>query len=34
MGRRVVVTEIRPETNEVVIGEQEDVFTTTLYANA
>ena len=33
MGRRVVVTEIRPETNEVVIGEQEDVFTTTLYAN-
>lgn len=33
MGRRVVVTEIRPETNEVVIGEQEDVFTTTLLAN-
>lgn len=33
MGRRVVVTEIRPGTNEVVIGEQEDVFTTTLYAN-
>lgn len=33
MGRRVVVTEIRPETNEVVIGEQEDVFTDHLYAN-
>lgn len=27
MGRRVFVTEIRPETNEVVIGENEDVFT-------
>ena len=33
MGRRVVVTEIRPETNEVVIGEQEDVFTKVLYAD-
>lgn len=33
MGRRVVVTEIRPDTNEVVIGEQEDVFTRTLYAD-
>lgn len=33
MGRRVVVTQIRPETNEVVIGEQEDVFTRTLYAD-
>lgn len=30
MGRRVFVTEIRPETNEVVIGENEDVFTTTV----
>lgn len=28
MGKRVFVTEIRPETNEVVIGENEDVFTT------
>ncbi len=27
MGRRVFVTEIRPETNEVVLGENEDVFT-------
>lgn len=27
MGRPVFVTEIRPETNEVVIGEPEDVFT-------
>lgn len=33
MGRRVVVTKIRPETNEVVIGEQEDVFTDHLYAD-
>ena len=33
MGRRVVVTEIRPDTNEVVIGEQEDVFTRILYAD-
>lgn len=27
MGRRVFVTEIRPDTNEVVIGENEDTFT-------
>ena len=27
MGRRIFVTEIRPETNEVVIGENQDVFT-------
>ncbi len=33
MGRRVVVTEIRPETNEVVIGEQEDVWTDSLIAD-
>jgi len=33
MGRRVVVTKIRPESNEVVIGEQEDVFTDHLYAD-
>ena len=26
MGRRVFVTEIRPETNEVVIGENEELF--------
>jgi len=32
MGRRVAVTEIRPETNEVVIGEQEDVWTDKLLA--
>lgn len=30
MGRRVFVTEIRPETNEVVVGENEDVFTDTV----
>lgn len=30
MGRPVFVVEIRPETNEVVIGESEDVFTDTL----
>jgi len=30
MGRRVFVTEIRPETNEVVIGENEDVFASTV----
>ncbi len=30
MGRRVFVTAIRPETNEVVIGENEDVFTSTV----
>ena len=28
MGKRVFVTEIRPETNEVVIGANEDIFTT------
>ena len=33
MGRRVFVTEIRPETNEVVVGEHEDVFTDTLRAD-
>ncbi len=33
MGRRVAVTEIRPETNEVVIGEQEDVWTDMLLAD-
>jgi tRNA-specific 2-thiouridylase len=33
MGRRVFVTEIRPETNEVVVGEAEDVWSDTLKAN-
>ena len=33
MGRRVAVTEIRPESNEVVIGEQEDVWTDRLLAD-
>lgn len=33
MGRRVFVTEIRPETNEVVVGENEDIFTTTVYCD-
>lgn len=33
MGRRVFVTELRPETNEVVIGEAEDVFGNVLYAD-
>jgi tRNA-specific 2-thiouridylase len=33
MGHPVFVTEIRPETNEVVIGEAEDVFGDTLYCN-
>ena len=33
MGRRVFVTEIRPETNEVVIGENADVFAGTLCAD-
>lgn len=33
MGHPVFVTEIRPETNEVVIGESEDIFTTTLRAD-
>lgn len=30
MGKRVFVTEIRPETNEVVIGDNQDVFTDTV----
>ena len=33
MGYPVFVTEIRPETNEVVLGSNEDVFTTELYAD-
>jgi tRNA-specific 2-thiouridylase len=33
MGHPVFVTEIRPETNEVVIGEAGDVFGDTLYCN-
>lgn len=33
MGRPVFVTEIRPDTNEVVIGEAEDVFGTMVTAN-
>ena len=33
MGHPVFVTEIRPDTNEVVIGENEDVFGTVLKAN-
>lgn len=33
MGRRVFVTEIRPQTNEVVIGENEDVFTGQVLCN-
>lgn len=33
MGHPVFVTEIRPETREVVIGESEDVFRTTLRAS-
>lgn len=33
MGHPVFVTEIRPETNEVVIGENEDVFSTRLRAS-
>ena len=32
MGHPVFVTDIRPETNEVVIGENEDLFSTTLKA--
>ncbi len=34
MGRPVFVTEIRPETNEVVIGDAEDVFTDRLHCNS
>lgn len=33
MGHPVFVTEIRPETNEVVIGEAQDVFTDSLVCN-
>lgn len=33
LGYPVFVTEIRPETNEVVLGSNEDVFTDKLYAN-
>lgn len=33
MGHPVFVTEIRPETDEVVIGENEDVFSTELYCD-
>lgn len=33
MGRPVFVVELRPETNEVVIGDNEDVFQPKLYAN-
>lgn len=33
LGRPVFVTKIRPETNEVVLGENEDVFTDKLYAD-
>lgn len=33
MGHPVFVCDIRPETNEVVIGENEDIFRTTLIAN-
>ncbi len=32
-GKRIFVTEIRPETNEVVVGSPEDVFTDTLVAD-
>ena len=33
MGHPVFATEIRPETNEVVIGENADVFSTELVCN-
>lgn len=33
MGKPVFVTEIRPKTNEVVIGDSEDLFTRELYAD-
>lgn len=33
MGHPVFVAQIRPETNEVVIGENEDIFSTTLFCN-
>ena len=33
LGHPVFVSEIRPETNEVVVGEEEEVFTKTVYAS-
>lgn len=33
MGHRIFVSEIRPDTNEVVIGEEEDVFSVSLRCN-
>ena len=33
MGKPVFVTEIRPETNEVVIGDNEDLFVREVYAD-
>ncbi|MCI5994335.1 MAG: tRNA 2-thiouridine(34) synthase MnmA [Blautia sp.] len=33
MGHRVFVSEIRPQTNEVVVGEEKDIFRHTLYAD-
>lgn len=33
MGKRVFVTEIRPDTNEVVVGDNEDIFTTTVHCD-
>lgn len=33
MGRRVFVTGIRPDTNEVVVGENEELFQTKIYAD-
>lgn len=33
MGHPVFVVELRPDTNEVVIGENDDIFNRTLYAN-
>lgn len=33
LGHPVFVTEIRPDTNEVVIGENEDIFSRTVHAN-
>ncbi len=33
MGRRVFVTKIRPETNEVVVGDNEDIFTTRVHCD-
>lgn len=33
MGQRVFVTQIRPETNEVVIGRNEDIFVTEVFCN-